>query len=104
MLIKPFNHYRIIAKSPVNQFCEWKLLISPEKRAWKLAFIEVSVGDQLEGYRILSVEHVKKSDSHPKSLNYTYSVPVYGNSYTCDICGGRVVNDRCTECMFDWDS
>ena len=30
--------------------------------------------------------------------------PVFSQAYSCDICGGIVANDRCTDCMFDWDA
>ncbi|MGG3006682.1 hypothetical protein [Geobacillus stearothermophilus] len=30
--------------------------------------------------------------------------PFYSQSYRCQICGGVVVNDICTDCMFDWGS
>jgi hypothetical protein len=31
------------------------------------------------------------------------ATPSYGQSYRCQICGGIVANDICTDCMFDWD-
>lgn len=30
--------------------------------------------------------------------------PSYSQSYRCQICGGVVANDICTQCCFDWDS
>lgn len=30
--------------------------------------------------------------------------PSYSQSFRCQICGGVVANDICTDCMFDWDS
>ncbi|OSX54782.1 hypothetical protein [Anoxybacillus ayderensis] len=32
------------------------------------------------------------------------SIPSYGSSSSCEICGGTVRNGVCTTCMFDWDS
>lgn len=30
--------------------------------------------------------------------------PSFHQAYRCDLCGGIVANDICTNCMFDWDS
>lgn len=30
--------------------------------------------------------------------------PHHGESYRCQLCGGVVANNICTDCMFDWDS
>ncbi|MBN8194199.1 cold shock domain-containing protein [Bacillus sp. NTK074B] len=43
-------------------------------------------------------------DSVATSGTHYAATPSFSQSYRCDICGGVVANDICTNCMFDWDS
>ena len=128
MFIKANGKYRIIAKGPDTLIYEWNLTIIPSKRAWKIVSKDLKKGDMLNGYLILFIEDVSpkysfkfyrdeedynwKRDITEEEFQYAVAssnlgftvYPSLSQSYRCDICGGIVANDICTDCMFDWDS
>jgi hypothetical protein len=123
MLIKPNGKYIIISRDQNNLIHRWNLTIIPSKRAWKLAYKDINVGDVLNGYKILSIKKVYEppteelddewdipisEDEFDFAVSYSgigFAVePTYDESYRCPLCGGIVANDICTNCMFDWDS
>jgi hypothetical protein len=117
MLIKSNRKYEIICKDNSDLIHQWNLTIIPSKRAWKLNNQEIKPGDELNGYSILSVKKkVCQYNDHSSILkeDFIHSVntsgirfavdPTYQAAYCCQLCGGIVANDICTECMFDWDS
>lgn len=135
MIIKPFHKY-IVLCSKGNKTYRWYLNLEPQYKAWKIVNKHIQLGDNIKGYKIISMEeqplgiNVKleelpwESDFSKESLNFwnkpihkdefdfyvntsgiDFAVsPSYSQSYRCQICGGVVANNVCTECMFDWDS
>jgi hypothetical protein len=125
MLIKANGKYVIISQDSNNLIHQWNLTIVPGKRAWKLVNKDIKVGDVLNGYKILAIKTVyepptidldddewwkrpisrKEFDMSVYMSGIGFAVePCYEASYRCQICGGVVANDICTQCMFDWDN
>ncbi|WP_273836212.1 hypothetical protein [Guptibacillus sedimenti] len=105
MKIEAFRNYVAISRDWGGKAYRWNLAITPGNKAWNLVDQTINSGDMIEGYLILSISKIP-SQSPFKGIygNFEPSYPNSINTYTCDICGGTVVNDRCTECHFDWDS
>lgn len=106
MKIEAFKEYVAISRDQDGKVYRWKLDIKPGNKAWSLVNQVIYSGDTIGDYQILSISNV------PERITFDASdvggfEPLYTrglNHYSCDICGGDVENDRCTECHFDWDS
>lgn len=127
MIIQPFKQYIVICKGVNNQQYRWYLNISPSMNAWKIVNEDIRIGETFKKHLILHIEEVHKNNilfdqedefefwdkpiaesefkNAIRQSNLGFAVdPIYDQSYRCQICGGIVANDICTECMFDWDS
>lgn len=131
MVIQAFHKYIVLCQKG-QQLYRWHLDVTPWNNAWKILNEKIEVGSIFKGHFILSIEEIEGQKSfneklaindeddlefweHPISeeefdcavqesgIGFAVS-PSYGQTFRCQICGGVVANDICTECMFDWDS
>lgn len=126
MKIKAFRTYTVICKGTDQKTYRWHLKVEPGYIAWKAVNQHIIPKKTFKGYLIISIDDVttasptthltdppgfKKAISE-KEFNFTLSQseidfsvrPSYSQSFRCQMCGGVVTNDICTDCMFDWDS
>ena len=104
MRIEAFRNYVAISRGQDGKAYRWVLDITPGNRAWNLVHQIINSGDMIEGYQILSISNVPDNNTKGSFDDFQTLYTNRFNHYTCDICGGTVVNDRCTECHFDWNS
>lgn len=63
---------------------------------------EMDIDDDVPWNKSISLDEF---DFAISTSNVGYSAqPTFSQSYRCQICGGVVAGDICTDCMFDWDS
>ncbi|OXS74183.1 hypothetical protein [Domibacillus enclensis] len=124
MLIRPYHRYTVLVEDSNHIQYVWHLNVLPHKKAWRVANLEMNWATVFKGYLILDIEeldgaevgideetdedlHISMDDFHMavgmSGIGYAVD-PLYSTSYRCQICGGIVANDICTDCMFDWDS
>lgn len=131
MKIQPYRHYVVHCKQANQTYCIWNLIVLPGYKSWRIIGEDIQVNTYFYDHLILSIEDITDTERSkvkvvtndcepeinpweaPISLDdYHEAVrtagfylnPCYGSTYRCQICNGVVINDICSECMFDWNS
>lgn len=109
----------------------WNLIVLPDYKSWNIIDQDIQINTYFFDHFILSIEDITDSkygsstifmnklmDLEPDWEDGEFTDPneasvmryeldintYYGSSYRCQFCNGVVIDDRCTDCMFDWDS
>lgn len=122
MLIQSYQKYEVLCKNVASGVLyRWHLNVIPGNKAWKVVYMDLRSKTLIKGYSIIYIKDLEdnnftvskreartfnKTDFHNKvdrsDLGYA-ARPLFSQAYKCDICGGVVANNICTDCMFDWD-
>lgn len=125
MLIEAFKKYTVICKGTNQKTYRWHLRVEPGYKAWKIVNHDITPKEIFNGYFIISIDVTTDKTSKSECIKVPFNKPISTNafhtsvaqsglgfaatpsisqSYRCQMCGGIVANDICTDCMFDWDN